>query len=116
MCILIILPQADLEAAGKKKTGGAGIDLEEVVKQQQIKNQEEMEKILEAVKAKHDAGGLTEQKTLSTSRKEGQIISLAEPVKYSGSDIHDSNNDYNKAMLNGLSPSPQQTTDGKYNV
>ncbi|XP_019746199.1 immunoglobulin-like and fibronectin type III domain-containing protein 1 isoform X2 [Hippocampus comes] len=103
--------EADLEAAGKKKTGGAGIDLEEVVKQQQIKNQEEMEKILEAIKAKHDTGELTEQKTLSTSRKEGQIISLTEPVKYSGSDMHDSNNNCNKAMLNGLSPSPQQMID-----
>uniref|UniRef100_A0A3Q2ZAY3 Immunoglobulin like and fibronectin type III domain containing 1, tandem duplicate 2 n=1 Tax=Hippocampus comes TaxID=109280 RepID=A0A3Q2ZAY3_HIPCM len=94
--------EADLEAAGKKKTGGAGIDLEEVVKQQQIKNQEEMEKILEAIKAKHDTGELTEQKTLSTSRKEGQIISLTEPVKYSGSDMHDSNNNCNKFIW-GLS-------------
>ncbi|XP_054635530.1 immunoglobulin-like and fibronectin type III domain-containing protein 1 [Dunckerocampus dactyliophorus] len=97
--------EADLEAAGKKKTGGAGIDLEQVVREQQIKNREEMEKLLEAVKAKHDAGELTEQKTLSTYGKDGELISLTGPVKYSGGDLHDANINGNilKSVLNALS-------------
>lgn len=36
--------------------GGAQVDLERVAKEQQIKNQQEIEKILKAVKAKHSAG------------------------------------------------------------
>ncbi|XP_061841145.1 immunoglobulin-like and fibronectin type III domain-containing protein 1 isoform X1 [Nerophis lumbriciformis] len=99
--------EADLEAVGKKKTGGAGIDLEQVVRQQQIKNREEMEKLLEAVKAKHDAGELTEQKTLSTYGKDGELISLTGPVKFSrgDKDLHDANMNGNilKSMLTAFS-------------
>ncbi|XP_077368711.1 immunoglobulin-like and fibronectin type III domain-containing protein 1 isoform X2 [Festucalex cinctus] len=102
--------EADLEAAGKKKTGGAGIDLEEVVKQQQMKNQEEMEKLLEAVKAKYDAGELTEQQILSTYGIDGEIISLTGPDKYILDHLHNANIDSNilKSMLNAFSPSTQQ--------
>ncbi|XP_061560746.1 immunoglobulin-like and fibronectin type III domain-containing protein 1 [Phycodurus eques] len=109
-CTASLAVEADLKAAGKKKTGGAGSDLEEVVNQQQIKNQEEMQKIFEAVKAKHDAGELTEQRTLSTTGKDGEIISLSGPVKYSGSDLHDANNNSNilNSMFNALSSSTQQ--------
>ncbi|XP_057714121.1 immunoglobulin-like and fibronectin type III domain-containing protein 1 isoform X2 [Corythoichthys intestinalis] len=105
--------EADLKAAGKKKTEGAGIDLEEVVRQQQKKNQEEMEMILEAVKAKHDAGELTEQKTLTTYGEDGEIISLTGPVQYSGSDVHDANDNSNiiTSMLNVLSPSTGEKSD-----
>nr|XP_049610507.1 immunoglobulin-like and fibronectin type III domain-containing protein 1 isoform X3 [Syngnathus scovelli] len=122
--------EADLEAAGKKKTGGAGMDLEEVVKQQQIKNQKETERILEAVKAKHDAEELTRRKTeeltrrkTDTFRKDGEIISLTGSVKYSGDDVNHSENDVKfsgsdvrdandinilKSTLVALSPSKQQ--------
>ncbi|XP_077431632.1 immunoglobulin-like and fibronectin type III domain-containing protein 1 [Vanacampus margaritifer] len=101
--------EADLEAAGKKKTGGAGIDLEEVVKRQQMKNQEEMEKLLEAVKAKHDAGELTEQ-ILSTYGIDGEVNSMTGPDKDSGNDLHNANINSNilKSMLNAFSPSAQQ--------
>uniref|UniRef100_A0A3Q3AD20 Immunoglobulin-like and fibronectin type III domain-containing protein 1 n=1 Tax=Kryptolebias marmoratus TaxID=37003 RepID=A0A3Q3AD20_KRYMA len=41
--------------------GGAQTDLEKVAKEQQMKNQQEMEKILKAVKAKHAAGKTKEE-------------------------------------------------------
>lgn len=64
--------------------GGEQIDLEKVAREQQIKYQEEMEKILAAVKAKHEPGQLKEQKILTTGRKEGEITAVTEPQKNAG--------------------------------
>ncbi|GLD50096.1 immunoglobulin-like and fibronectin type III domain-containing protein 1 [Lates japonicus] len=60
---LVVEADCDPTSAGKKKcrkttlAGGAQIDLEKVAKEQQIKNSEEMEKILAAVKAKRKRQG-----------------------------------------------------------
>lgn len=62
------------------------MDLEEVAKQQQIKNQEETEKILAAVRAKNEAAQLAERKTSSTSGRGGETTAVAGPGKYSGED------------------------------
>ncbi|XP_061666287.1 immunoglobulin-like and fibronectin type III domain-containing protein 1 [Syngnathoides biaculeatus] len=109
-CTASLAVEADLEASGKKKTGGAGIDLEEVVKQQRIKNQEEMQNILEGVKASHDGGEVTELRTSSTTGKDGEIISFSGPVEYNKSDLHDANNNSNilNSVLNELPPSAQE--------
>ncbi|XP_037539779.1 immunoglobulin-like and fibronectin type III domain-containing protein 1 [Nematolebias whitei] len=67
---LVVEAQKDLASGGKKpvrKTvlaGGAQTNLEKVAKEQQIKNQQQMENILNAVKAKHSAGKAKQQVTL----------------------------------------------------
>ncbi|XP_077568738.1 immunoglobulin-like and fibronectin type III domain-containing protein 1 [Stigmatopora nigra] len=63
----------DVEAA-KKKTERTGIHFEEEVGQQQLKNQEEIEDNLEAVKARNDTGYLHDQKKLTTQRKDDQSL------------------------------------------
>lgn len=64
--------------------GGKKIDLEKVAREQQIKNQEEMEKILAAVKAKHETGQLKEEKTLTTGGRDGKIAAVPGPDKNAG--------------------------------
>ncbi|XP_063754659.1 immunoglobulin-like and fibronectin type III domain-containing protein 1 [Eleginops maclovinus] len=64
------------ERAGKTTlAGGAQIDLEKVARERQIKNREEMEKILAAVKAKQGEGALKERMTLTTGR-DGEITTV----------------------------------------
>ncbi|XP_069382099.1 immunoglobulin-like and fibronectin type III domain-containing protein 1 [Paralichthys olivaceus] len=64
---LVVEADSDPTPACKKKprrtavAGGAQIDLDKVAKEQQMKNQEEMEKILAAVKEKYDEGQLKGQ-------------------------------------------------------
>ncbi|XP_070765961.1 immunoglobulin-like and fibronectin type III domain-containing protein 1 [Enoplosus armatus] len=87
---LVVEAEGDPASAGKKtarKTtlaGGTRTDLEKVAKEQQIKIQEEMEKILATVKAKHEDGQLKEQKTLTTSGRDGEISAVNGPGKNSG--------------------------------
>ncbi|XP_044066299.1 immunoglobulin-like and fibronectin type III domain-containing protein 1 [Siniperca chuatsi] len=75
---LVVEAESDRASAGKKiarKTtlaGGARTDLEKVAKEQQIKIREEMEKILAAVKSKHD------------ERLDGEINAVTGPGKNSG--------------------------------
>ncbi|KAK1897915.1 Immunoglobulin-like and fibronectin type III domain containing protein 1 [Dissostichus eleginoides] len=67
---------ASAERASKTTlAGGAPIDLEKVAREQQIKNQEEVEKILAAVKAKHGEGALKEGRILTTGR-DGEITTV----------------------------------------
>lgn len=74
--------EGDPASAGKKKlrkttlAGGARIDLERVAKEQQIKHREEMEKILAAVKTKHEGGQLRGGKTLSTDGEDGEMTAV----------------------------------------
>ncbi|XP_070824971.1 immunoglobulin-like and fibronectin type III domain-containing protein 1 [Chaetodon trifascialis] len=87
---LVVEAENDPASAGKKiarKTtlaGGARIDLEKVAREQQIKSREEMEKILASVKAKHKEGQLRDKKTLTTSRRDGDINAITGPGKSSG--------------------------------
>ncbi|KAK5924025.1 hypothetical protein CgunFtcFv8_000941 [Champsocephalus gunnari] len=67
---------ASAERASKTTlAGGAPIDLEKVAREQQIKNQEEVEKILASVKAKHGEGALKEGRILTTGR-DGEITTV----------------------------------------
>uniref|UniRef100_A0A8D2ZYG8 Immunoglobulin-like and fibronectin type III domain-containing protein 1 n=1 Tax=Scophthalmus maximus TaxID=52904 RepID=A0A8D2ZYG8_SCOMX len=77
---LVVEADGDPACAGEKKprkatvAGGARLDLEKVAKEQQIKNREETEKILAAVRAKQDAGQVREGQTLLTSgRRDGEL-------------------------------------------
>nr|XP_015823940.2 immunoglobulin-like and fibronectin type III domain-containing protein 1 [Nothobranchius furzeri] len=70
-CSAWLVVEAQKNSSVGKKTvrksalaSGAETDLETVAKEQQIKNQQEMEKILKAVKAKQAAGKLKEEKVL----------------------------------------------------
>ncbi|XP_067449723.1 immunoglobulin-like and fibronectin type III domain-containing protein 1 [Thunnus thynnus] len=87
---LVVEVDSDLTSADKKRTrkttlgDGAGTDLEKVAKQQQIKNREEMEKILAAIKAKHGAEQLTEEKPLTTCGRDSEIIAVTAAGKNSG--------------------------------
>ncbi|XP_031701632.1 immunoglobulin-like and fibronectin type III domain-containing protein 1 [Anarrhichthys ocellatus] len=68
---LVVLAESDPASAELKRArkatlaSGALIDLEKVAKDQQIKNREEMEKILAAVKAKHREGQVEEGKSIN---------------------------------------------------
>uniref|UniRef100_A0A4W6DDZ4 Immunoglobulin like and fibronectin type III domain containing 1, tandem duplicate 3 n=1 Tax=Lates calcarifer TaxID=8187 RepID=A0A4W6DDZ4_LATCA len=79
---LVVEADCDPTSAGKKKprkttlAGGAQIDLEKVAKEQQIKNSEEMEKILAAIKAKHQPGQLKGEKILTAGGRDGEITSV----------------------------------------
>ncbi|KAA8590791.1 hypothetical protein FQN60_001734 [Etheostoma spectabile] len=89
---LVVQAESEPASAGQKRArktalaGGAQIDLEKVAREQQIKNREEMEKILAAVKAKHGEGQLKEGKSLTTSGRDGDgvISTVTGPGKYSG--------------------------------
>ncbi|CAK6957561.1 immunoglobulin-like and fibronectin type III domain-containing protein 1 [Scomber scombrus] len=87
---LVVEVESNLTSADKKKTrktasaDGAETDLEKVAKQQQIKNREEMEKILAAMKAKHEAEQLTGEKPLTACGRDSEIIALTGPGKNSG--------------------------------
>ncbi|XP_038577763.1 immunoglobulin-like and fibronectin type III domain-containing protein 1 [Micropterus salmoides] len=85
---LVVEAESDHASAGKKTAttlaGGARIDLEKVAKEQQIKVREEMEKILAAVKAKHEEGQLQEEKTLASCGKDGEMGGVTGPGKNSG--------------------------------
>ncbi|XP_040908463.1 immunoglobulin-like and fibronectin type III domain-containing protein 1 [Toxotes jaculatrix] len=91
---LVVAAEGDLASAGKKKlrkttlAGGAWTELEKVAKEQQIKNREEMEKILAAVKAKHEAGQLKGEETLTTGGRHGEITAVTELGKKAG-DVKD---------------------------
>ncbi|XP_034733166.1 immunoglobulin-like and fibronectin type III domain-containing protein 1 [Etheostoma cragini] len=88
---LVVQAESEPASAGQKRArktalaGGAQIDLEKVAREQQIKNREEMEKILAAVKAKHGEGQLKEAKSLTTSGRDGDgvITTVPGPGKYS---------------------------------
>lgn len=92
MYVIIHVLQAasDPASAGLKRArktalaGGAQMDLEKVAREQQIKNREEMEKILAAVKAKHGEGQLKDGKTLTTSGRDGEISEVTGPGKNRG--------------------------------
>lgn len=56
--------------------GGAHTDLEKVAKEQQIKSQKEMERILEAVKARHQEGQVKWEKTFTTEGMDGGNASV----------------------------------------
>ncbi|KAG7221584.1 hypothetical protein INR49_017115 [Caranx melampygus] len=79
---LVVEGEGDPTSAGKKKprkatmAGGAQIDLEKVAKEQQIKHRKEMEKILAAVKTKHEGGQLRGEKTLSTDGEDVEMIAV----------------------------------------
>nr|XP_046254100.1 immunoglobulin-like and fibronectin type III domain-containing protein 1 [Scatophagus argus] len=89
-CSAWLVVEAESASAGKKtarKTtlaGGARIDLEKVAREQQIKNREEMEKILASVKAKHEEGQLRDKKTLTMNVREGEISAMGGTGKSSG--------------------------------
>ena len=68
-------PASAERASETTLAGGAPIDLEKVAREQQIKNQEEVEKILAAVKAKHGEGALKEGRILTTGR-DGEITTV----------------------------------------
>lgn len=86
----ILKGESDPASAGKKiarkttSAGGGRIDLEKVAREQQIKNREAMEKILAAVKAKHEEGQLKNKKTLTSSGRDGVISAVTGPAKNSG--------------------------------
>ncbi|XP_074498623.1 immunoglobulin-like and fibronectin type III domain-containing protein 1 [Sebastes fasciatus] len=75
---LVVQVKSDPASAGMKRArkttlaGGAQIDLEKVAREQQIKNREEMEKILAAVKARHGEGQPKVGKSLTTSGRDGE--------------------------------------------
>ncbi|XP_035511837.1 immunoglobulin-like and fibronectin type III domain-containing protein 1 [Morone saxatilis] len=84
---LVVEAESDPASAGKKKdrkttlAGGARADLEKVAIEQQIKNREEMEKILASVKAKYEGGQQKDKKTLTTSERDGEITAVTGPGK-----------------------------------
>ncbi|XP_051280976.1 immunoglobulin-like and fibronectin type III domain-containing protein 1 isoform X2 [Dicentrarchus labrax] len=84
---LVVEAESDPASAGKKKAhkttlaGGARADLEKVAREQQIKNREEMEKILASVKAKYEEGQQKDKKTLTTSERDGEITAVTGPGK-----------------------------------
>ncbi|KAM3618348.1 uncharacterized protein V6R79_019497 [Siganus canaliculatus] len=66
---LVVEVESDLAHAGKKLTrraAGTKIDLEKIAREQQIRSQKEMEKILASVKAKHKDGQQADKKPLKT--------------------------------------------------
>ncbi|KAL7398350.1 hypothetical protein ABVT39_008335 [Epinephelus coioides] len=87
---LVVQAESDPASAGRKRArkttlaGGAQIDLEKVAREQQIKNREEIEKILAAVKVKHGEGQLKERKTLITNGRDGEISAATGPGRNSG--------------------------------
>ncbi|XP_078110006.1 immunoglobulin-like and fibronectin type III domain-containing protein 1 [Sander vitreus] len=89
---LVVQAESEPGSAGQKRAcktalaGGPQIDLEKVAREQQIKNREEMEKILAAVKAKHGEVQLKEGKSLTTSGRDGDgvISAVTGPGKYNG--------------------------------
>ncbi|XP_026223408.1 immunoglobulin-like and fibronectin type III domain-containing protein 1 [Anabas testudineus] len=88
---LVVEAESDPTYAGKKKlrkttmAGREQIDLEKVAREQQIKNQKEMEKILAAVKAKHETGQLNEEKTLTAGGRDGEKTPVTGPDRNAGS-------------------------------
>lgn len=78
---------------------GAQADLERVVREQQIKNREEMEKILASVKAKHKEGQVRDEKTLTRSGRDDDITAVNGAGKGSGAAKDKSNG----AKASGLS-------------
>uniref|UniRef100_A0A8C4NP51 Uncharacterized protein n=1 Tax=Dicentrarchus labrax TaxID=13489 RepID=A0A8C4NP51_DICLA len=95
-------------SAGKKKAhkttlaGGARADLEKVAREQQIKNREEMEKILASVKAKYEEGQQKDKKTLTTSERDGEITAVTGPGK-DGRAVKDKTNAAKASFICGLS-------------
>ncbi|XP_049436939.1 immunoglobulin-like and fibronectin type III domain-containing protein 1 [Epinephelus fuscoguttatus] len=87
---LVVQAESDPASAERKRArkttlaGGARIDLEKVAREQQIKNREEIEKILAAVKVKHGEGQLKERKTLITNGRDGEISAATGPGRNSG--------------------------------
>ena len=80
----------DPTPAGNKRprkaavAGRAQIDLEKVAKEQQIKNQEEMEKILAAVKAKYDEGQVRGESRSTDGGREAEINAITGLGKSAG--------------------------------
>ncbi|KAM8754346.1 immunoglobulin-like and fibronectin type III domain-containing protein 1 isoform 2-T3 [Acanthopagrus schlegelii] len=79
---LVVEADRDPASAGKKiarKTtlaGGSRVDLEKVAREQQMKNREEIERILASVKAKHGEGQLRDGTTITTSGSDGEISAI----------------------------------------
>ncbi|XP_026187316.1 immunoglobulin-like and fibronectin type III domain-containing protein 1 [Mastacembelus armatus] len=86
----LVVETEDDSISGKKKprkttvARGVWTDLEKVAKEQQIKNQEEMEKILAAVKAKYKAEQLKEGNILKNRGRDGEITAVTGPGKNTG--------------------------------
>ncbi|KAE8292980.1 Immunoglobulin-like and fibronectin type III domain-containing protein 1 [Larimichthys crocea] len=86
---LVVEAKRDPSSGGKKiarktaLTVGARTDLEKVAREQQIKNQEAMERILASVKAKHKEGQPKVVKALTTSGRDGEISAAIGPGKSS---------------------------------
>uniref|UniRef100_A0A672J401 Immunoglobulin like and fibronectin type III domain containing 1, tandem duplicate 2 n=1 Tax=Salarias fasciatus TaxID=181472 RepID=A0A672J401_SALFA len=80
---LVVEAESNLASGGKKiahKTTlavGALADIEKVAREQQMKNREEMEKILAAVKAKHAGGQVKGEMALTTGGGESEITEAA---------------------------------------
>ncbi|KAK2851686.1 hypothetical protein Q5P01_007962 [Channa striata] len=109
---LVVGAENESTSAGKKKsrkttvTGGAQADLEKVAREQQIKNREEMEKILAAVKVKHEAGQRKEENTLITGEKIAEINAVTGLSKNAGAvedDLHTSKPNPGVHFICGLS-------------
>ena len=114
--IHVLQAASDPASAGLKRArkptlaGGAQIDLEKVAREQQIKNREEMEKILAAVKAKHGEGQLKDGTTLTTSGRDGELSEVTEPDKNGGAVNNKSN-----AAKNNV-PSESKRSKGKAKI
>ncbi|XP_058498394.1 immunoglobulin-like and fibronectin type III domain-containing protein 1 isoform X1 [Solea solea] len=71
-------PSSACKTKPRKSTavGGAQNDLEKVAKEQLLKSQKEMERILAAVKARHEAGQLKRGNTFTTGGRDGGNTAL----------------------------------------
>ncbi|XP_034550753.1 immunoglobulin-like and fibronectin type III domain-containing protein 1 [Notolabrus celidotus] len=77
----LVVEERDPSSVGKKtvRSSRARTDLEKVAREQQMKNQEEMEKILEAVRAKHKENQQKEENELTSGGIDGEISEVAGP-------------------------------------
>lgn len=64
--------------------GGSRVDLEKVAREQQMKNREEIERILASVKAKHGEGQLRDGTTTTTGGSDGEISAITGSGKSNG--------------------------------
>ncbi|CAJ1084767.1 immunoglobulin-like and fibronectin type III domain-containing protein 1 [Xyrichtys novacula] len=86
----LVVEERDPSSIGKKTVrrstlaGGGRIDLEKVAKEQQLQNQEAMERILAAVKTKYNEEQLKEEKILTTSVGGCETNEISGPGKNSG--------------------------------
>ncbi|XP_069560282.1 immunoglobulin-like and fibronectin type III domain-containing protein 1 [Brachyistius frenatus] len=79
---LVVEDDSDPASGGEKArkntvAGGSTLNLEKVAMEQQIKNQEEMEKILAALKAKQEAGQRKEEMALTSNEGDSKITEVS---------------------------------------